>query len=687
MTRPRPSPRPTIILAAIAASATAAVGLAGAAVPAAAQSTLLASGSSASESTSAGVSQQPVVVVMDYSSSMLEADADAEGTTRLDAAKAATKELITNSPEDARLGLVTYGDNTPKDCSDISTLHEVGPVDAGQLNEQIDALDAVGETPIGAALEHAAADLEDEDGEKSIILVSDGEPNCNEPPACEAAESLATQGIDLTVHTIGFRIGNNSAARETLECIANATGGTHTDADDAEQLAEELSVVTSRAIQGYETAGDSVEGGPETDQGTALLPGQYVDTFERSGERQQRTSWETSGADGHLKYYSVPVPEGHVLNVAATLVSPRPDSDDAVLETIAITPPFRDGGPTTCYAAEPETASSDSALHPTASFRFQDEERPDACLADDRTLTFGVARTSDEPGTEPRDVELRVALEPIPEDSSGAGEIESSLDAEHPAPAGTDPTSVAGGGSFNDAPAVESGQTLSDTVVAGENRFYRVPAGYGQNLVLKSRFTQNPEHAEQVTVTAFNPVREQLSFSSASDGDSVQRDHLAVDASQDGENLGFLPDSIDNAYRWNQSHEYVQAASLSGDHYVVVSREFDPEAGDTELPFELTVDPAGEAQDGPELITTAAQYEESFGPVDGGTEQEPDAGASPDASEGTETEALDTEATSSDDEDRGTGPLPWILGGAGAVLVAGGALWLGLRRRNGTPKA
>lgn len=624
---------------------------------------------------------------MDYSSSMLEADADAEGTTRLEAAQAATKDLIAKFPEDARLGLVTYGDNTPKDCSDISTLHEVGPVDAEQLNQQIDALDAVGETPIGAALEHAAADLEDEDGEKSIILVSDGEPNCNEPPACDAAENLAAQGIDLTVHTIGFRIGNNGAARETLECIAQATGGTHTDADDAEQLTEELSVVTSRATQGYETAGDSVEGGPEMDQGTALLPGQYVDTFERSGERQQRTSWETSGADGHLKYYSVPVPEDHVLNVAATLVSPRPDSEDTVRETIAITPPFRDGGPATCYAAEPEAASSDSALHPTASFRFFDEERPDACLADDRTLTFGVARTSAEPGTEPRDVELRVALEPLPEDSSGASEIESSMDAEHPAPAGTDPHSVAGGGSFNDAPAVEPGQTLSDTVVAGENRFYRVPAGYGQNLVLKSRFMQAPEHAEQVTVTAFNPVREQLSFSPASDGDSVHRDHLAVDASQEGENLGFLPDAINNAYRWNQSHEYVQAASLSGDHYLVVSREFDPEAGDTELPFELTVEPVGQAQNGPELITTASQYEESFGPVDGGgTEEDPDAGASPDASEGAEAASLDTEASPSGDEDRGAGPLPWVLGGAGVVLVAGGALWLGLRRRNAAPE-
>ena len=53
-----------------------------------------------------GSTQQPVVVVMDYSSSMLEADADASGTTRIDAAKDATKQLISDTPDDARLGLV-----------------------------------------------------------------------------------------------------------------------------------------------------------------------------------------------------------------------------------------------------------------------------------------------------------------------------------------------------------------------------------------------------------------------------------------------------------------------------------------------------------------------------------------------------------------------------------------------------
>ena len=57
---------------------------------------------------------QPVVVVMDYSSSMLEADANADGTTRLAAAQQATTNLLDNVPAGADLGLVVYGSNTPE---------------------------------------------------------------------------------------------------------------------------------------------------------------------------------------------------------------------------------------------------------------------------------------------------------------------------------------------------------------------------------------------------------------------------------------------------------------------------------------------------------------------------------------------------------------------------------------------
>ncbi|WP_279403210.1 VWA domain-containing protein, partial [Arthrobacter sp. JCM 19049] len=92
---------------------------------------------------------QPVMVVMDYSSSMLAKDADGKGTTRIDAAKKATKHLINNAPQDASMGLVVYGSKTPKKCDDITTVQKPGPVDKKELAGKLDGLKAVGETPIG----------------------------------------------------------------------------------------------------------------------------------------------------------------------------------------------------------------------------------------------------------------------------------------------------------------------------------------------------------------------------------------------------------------------------------------------------------------------------------------------------------------------------------------------------------
>ena len=83
---------------------------------------------------------QPVMVVMDYSSSMLAKDADGKGTTRIDAAKKAAKHLINNAPQDASMGLVVYGSKTPKKCDDITTVQKPGPVDKKELAGKLDGL-------------------------------------------------------------------------------------------------------------------------------------------------------------------------------------------------------------------------------------------------------------------------------------------------------------------------------------------------------------------------------------------------------------------------------------------------------------------------------------------------------------------------------------------------------------------
>ena len=166
-----------------------------------------------------GASGSKAALIVDASGSMLDADVD--GGTRMDAAKRAAHELVNDLPDSANLGLLAYGmrvSNAPEDhargCQDVETLVPVGKLDRGLLNRKIDEMTPSGYTPIGHSLRAAAKELGDE-GERTIILVSDGIDTCAPPPVCEVAKELAGEGVDLTIHTVGFK--TDEEARKELE--------------------------------------------------------------------------------------------------------------------------------------------------------------------------------------------------------------------------------------------------------------------------------------------------------------------------------------------------------------------------------------------------------------------------------------------------------------------------------------
>jgi Ca-activated chloride channel homolog len=102
----------------------------------------------------------PTVLILDASGSMTTPDAPGP---RIDAAKAAAKELIATLPDKAQLGLMTYGTGTDSSdaahdagCRDVTTLVPLGRLDRNALDAQIDALQPSGYTPISLALEQSA---------------------------------------------------------------------------------------------------------------------------------------------------------------------------------------------------------------------------------------------------------------------------------------------------------------------------------------------------------------------------------------------------------------------------------------------------------------------------------------------------------------------------------------------------
>lgn len=186
----------------------------------------------------------PTVLVADSSASMAENDAPGP---RIDAAKQASSALMEALPDGTPTALVAYGANTDDrpesqatSCEDITVLRSLSPLEkgtdvsaGGSTEAAIEGLSPGGFTPIGRALEVAAAELEgaDADGEKAIVLISDGEDTCGDPTPCEAARSIKGVQPDVTISTIGFK-----SDVEELACVARETGGLYLTADNVDQL-------------------------------------------------------------------------------------------------------------------------------------------------------------------------------------------------------------------------------------------------------------------------------------------------------------------------------------------------------------------------------------------------------------------------------------------------------------------
>lgn len=274
--------------------------------------TLVLTGTAAA-APSPATSSTPVMVVLDSSGSMNSSDAPGP---RIDAAKGAVRGLVRALPADAQVGLEVYGTSTGSSpaekgagCRDITVPVPVGPVDPAKFTASVDGVQARGYTPIGQSLLTAAQNLPQQ-GPRSIVLVSDGEDTCAPPPPCDVAQQLKAKGVDLVVHTIGFKV--DQAAREQLTCIAGATGGSYRDAADGPALGSVLQNQVTRALRPYALAGSPVTGTPTPAGAPRLVPGQYVDSLADAGA--------SPGDDEPGKWYAVTLRKGDTPYLSATVV-------------------------------------------------------------------------------------------------------------------------------------------------------------------------------------------------------------------------------------------------------------------------------------------------------------------------------------------------------------------------------
>ncbi|MFG3253975.1 VWA domain-containing protein [Streptomyces sp. NPDC048172] len=598
-----------------------------------------------------------MVMVLDSSGSM--ADDDGSGSTRIASARKAVGTVADSLPDGYPTGLRVYGADKARGCTDTRLAEPVKPLDRTALKKAVAGVKPKGDTPIGHSLKKAAQDLPRTPhgaiGQRTILLISDGEDNCGAPPPCEVAESLAEKGIDLRIDAIGFQV--RGKARKQLECVAGAGKGHYYDAPDAKALARQLQRAGRLSADGYRFKGERVTGGPKQGAAAPLgdgsgptASGQYVDTI----------------GPGEKRYYRVGMDKGSTTTFSATGV-PQPgskvDSLDG-LRTEIISPE----NTTPCESNTTHFSQSEGGVPLVSSssrIPGDDGRSGGTCDWGAGRYLLAVERTSKKGSDSARwPLELSYTVEqPLKKGLTPAQSMPELGAAGEGAslPQGT-PRKVTGGTGFNDAKTVGTG-VWRDKLLPSQTLWYRVPVGWGQQVRYDVEFSNEPTADEyssgftRIATQVYGPGRQPVSDELTGTG--------AYTGKPDKISAGTPPVSWTN--RW-ESAAQARPVHAAGDYYIAVTlgAKASQIAENPDIGVTLRLDVKGTAKSGPQHGAPAAK-----------------AGAGASA-------GGDADGTAPRADKDGDGSAGWsgaqvaaVAGGTGVLLLAGLGLWYVLARRGG----
>jgi Ca-activated chloride channel homolog len=586
-----------------------------------------------------------LLLLFDSSGSMKEPDPD--GLTKIDAARKAFARLIPRLPVSGEVGMRVYGATVfdrsePGACRDSQLVVPVGRADKPALAKAVEGFEPYGETPISYALHESAKDL-GERGQRTILLVSDGEETCD-PDPCATARKIAGLGIDLKIDVVGFRI--EAESRDQLRCIADAGSGTFYETKDADTLAASLERLSVRAFRPFRVSGTAVEGSTAAAGAPILEAGQYVDHAPPRGQ---------------TRHYRIRRSMRHsTLHVG---VSARPAPGDAVaalhLQTQTV------DGDTCGYGLGTEVSYARTNPVVTASASTWDQLTSFQSECQDADEVLVAVRQSDSSGAtlDGVPVEIVVVEEPPIE---GRDDLPSPADSRPrwSEPARSRPRPATAGASFSDAPQVGPG-THRCALFPGEVQFFKVRLEWGQRLEVAARaprpepklaaLTDNPQVLD---VAAISPTRGKA-VAKLSDIASRDQTFLRDDAEASAQAT-----TVEVRYANRDTDQAAQrSVSLPGDYYVAVALGEDRDGQTYLLPVDIVIDVEGDAGNGaPRYVDDQALLVP--GPGGDATEYQPRA-----AGEGSGTSGPDAGAQGSGSD---SVLAPLTRGRTVAVVVLGG---------------
>ena len=213
-----------------------------------------------------------VEIILDASGSMLQRIGK---DRRIDIARQTLTKLVTTTiPAGTPFAFRVFGRMEDSCQSDLDV--PLGPLNVQAVSAKIAGLEPKNgaKTAIGASLEQVASDLSAVQGERLVILLTDGEETCGGDPAA-AIEKLRKAGTSVRVNIVGFAIDDVKLA-QTFKHWADAGGGTYFDAQGAAALNDAMAQAMRPGFQVVDAQGAVVIEGLAGGEPVRVMPGNYT---------------------------------------------------------------------------------------------------------------------------------------------------------------------------------------------------------------------------------------------------------------------------------------------------------------------------------------------------------------------------------------------------------------------------
>lgn len=244
-------------------------------------------------------------IIFDASGSMR---APMDGVMKLDIAKDAVRQIVSNLPDDTQIAFRAYGHSRraiePGADQDTELLMPFSPLNAGtraELEARLSRVRPLGRTPLALSLDETRNDIRGVRDPATVVLLTDGGEDTQErrDPIDAAAAYADLSGVELVI--VGFDI-NRPAWTMQLEGMAAASGARYLTADSASDLnlsMEEATGAQAARFEILDAGGNSVAQG-QAEQPVSLPPGDYTVVIQREGTTFRENIRVLSGSTTRL---------------------------------------------------------------------------------------------------------------------------------------------------------------------------------------------------------------------------------------------------------------------------------------------------------------------------------------------------------------------------------------------------